>query len=178
MSAAVTGKPAWGPTSPTITPTTTVVHPSQEGTRSLHWGYPWGTWLCWPGEIVPLGPIGYLLHKVTLSRLGDEADICRNRVQESVSSAVSDSLQPHGLQHTRLPCPSPTPGACSNSCPSSWWWHPTRSHPLSSPSPPAFSVSQHQGLFQWVSSLHQVAQELEFQLQHQSFQWIFRTYFL
>ena len=40
-------------------------------------------------------------------------------------SVMSDSLQPHGLQHTRLPCPSPTPGACSNSCPSSWWYHPT-----------------------------------------------------
>ena len=35
-------------------------------------------------------------------------------------SVMSDSLQPHGLQHTRLPCPSPTPGACSNSCPSNW----------------------------------------------------------
>ena len=40
-------------------------------------------------------------------------------------SVVSDSMQPHGLQHTRLPCPSPTPRACSNSCPSSWWCHPT-----------------------------------------------------
>ena len=44
------------------------------------------------------------------------------------------------------------------------------SHPLSSPSPPAFSLSQHQSLFQWVSSLHQVAKVLELQLQHQSFQ--------
>ena len=44
------------------------------------------------------------------------------------------------------------------------------SHPLSSPSLPAFSLSQHQGLFQGVSSLHQVAKVLEFQLQHQSFQ--------
>ena len=46
---------------------------------------------------------------------------------------------------------------------------------LLSPSPPAFNLSQHKGLFQWVSSLHQVARVLEFQLQHQSFQWIFRT---
>ena len=50
------------------------------------------------------------------------------------------------------------------------------SHPLLSPSPPAFNLSQHQGLFQWVSSLNQVAKVLE--LQHQSFQWIFRTDFL
>ena len=79
-------------------------------------------------------------------------------------SVVSNSLWPHGLQHARLPCPSPTPRAYSKSCPS--------------PSPPAFNLSQHQGLFQWVSSLHQVAKGLEFQLQHQSFQWIFRTDFL
>ena len=40
-------------------------------------------------------------------------------------SVMSNSLQPHGLQHNGLPCPSPTPGACSNSCPSSRWCHPT-----------------------------------------------------
>ena len=40
-------------------------------------------------------------------------------------SVVSDSLHPHGLQHTRVPCPSPSPGVCSNSCPLSWWYHPT-----------------------------------------------------
>jgi len=45
---------------------------------------------------------------------------------------------------------------------------------LSSPSPPALNLSQHQGLFQWASSLHQVAKVLELQLQHQPFQWIFR----
>ena len=52
------------------------------------------------------------------------------------------------------------------------------SHPLSSPSPLALSFSQHQGLFKWVSSSHQVAKVLEFQLQHQSFQWTPRTYLL
>ena len=52
------------------------------------------------------------------------------------------------------------------------------SHPLSFPSSSAFKLSQHQGLFQWVSSLHQVAKVLEFQLQHQFFQWIFITDFL
>ena len=49
------------------------------------------------------------------------------------------------------------------------------SHPLSSPFPPALNLSQHQGLFKWVSSSHQVAKVLEFQLQHQSFQWTPRT---
>ena len=63
------------------------------------------------------------------------------------SSVVSDSLWPHGLQHTRPPCPSPTPGVYSNSCPLSQWCHPTTSSsviPLSS-----FNLSQYQGLFKW-----------------------------
>ena len=54
-------------------------------------------------------------------------------VSQFSRSVVSDSLPPHGLQHTRLPCLSPTPRACSNSCPSSWWSHATVSsscHPL------------------------------------------------
>ena len=49
---------------------------------------------------------------------------------------------------------------------------------LSSPSPPAFNLAQHQDLFQWISFSYQVARVLELQLQHQSFQWIFRTHFL
>ena len=49
------------------------------------------------------------------------------------------------------------------------------SHPLSSPSPPAFNRSQHRGFFRWVSSSHEVAKVLEFQLQHQCFQWTPRT---
>ena len=52
------------------------------------------------------------------------------------------------------------------------------SHPLSSPSPPAFNRSQHRGLFQWVSSSQQLAKVLEFQLLHQAFQWLFRNDFL
>ena len=157
-------------------------------------------------------------------------------VSQFSHSVVSNSWWPHGLQHSRLPCSSPTPGVCSDSCPLSQWCHPTiscsvlftlhdghdvilqlssvaqscptlcnlrdcstpgfpvhhqlpepaqihvhwvgdasqPSHPLSSPSP-AFNLSQHQGLFKWVSSLHQVAKGLELQLQHQSFQWLFRT---
>ena len=92
-------------------------------------------------------------------------------------SVVSNSLQPHGRQHARPPCPQAAPEVHPNSCPLSQWCHPT-SHPLSSPSPPAFNLSQHQGLFKWVSSSHQVAKVLEFQLQHQSFQWTPRTDFL
>ena len=76
-------------------------------------------------------------------------------------SVVSDSLWPHGLQHARILCLSPTPRVYSNSCPlSSDAIKP--SHPLSSASPPAFNLSQHQGLFQGVSSSHQVAKYWSF----------------
>ena len=67
------------------------------------------------------------------------------------SVAQSDSLGPHGLQHTRLPCPLPTPGACSNSCQLSQWCHPTISSSVVSFSP-ALNLSHYQGLFKWVSS--------------------------
>ena len=90
---------------------------------------------------------------------------------------MSNSLRPHGLQHARLPCPSPIPRDYSDSCPlSNDAIQPF--HPLLSPYPPTFNLTQHQSLFKWVSSLHQVAKILEFQLQRQSFQWIFRTDFL
>ena len=92
-------------------------------------------------------------------------------------SVMSDSLWPHRLQHTRPPCPSPTPRVYSNSCPLSWWCHPT----IASSVIPFTSCLQSfpaSGSFQWVSSSHKVGKVLEFQLQHQSFQWIFRTDFL
>ena len=91
-------------------------------------------------------------------------------------SLMSNSLQPHGLQHSRLPRLSPTPEAHSNSCPSCRWCHPTISYSVINFSSP-FNLSQNRGLFQWVSSLYHMAKVLEFQLHHQSFQWIFRTYF-
>ena len=87
-----------------------------------------------------------------------------------------DCLQSHGLWRVRLLCPSLSPRVSSNSCPLSQWCYLTIS--LLSPSPPALNLSQHQGLFQWVGSLHQVAEVLQFQLQHHSFQWIFRVDFL
>ena len=92
-------------------------------------------------------------------------------------SVVSDSLRPHGLQHARLPCFSPTPGACSNSCPSSQWCHPTISSSvlLFSSCLQSFPAS---GSFPLSQFFAQVAKVLELQLQHQSFQWIFRNDFL
>ena len=58
-------------------------------------------------------------------------------------SVVSDSLLPHGLQHTKLPCPSLSPGVCSKSCPLIWWYHPTISSfvTLFSSCPQYFSAS-------------------------------------
>ena len=89
-------------------------------------------------------------------------------------SVVSSSLRPHEPQHIRPPCPSPTLRLYPNPCPLSQWSHPT----ISSSVVPFTSwtqYSQNQGLFKWVISLHQVAKVLEFQLQHQSFQWTPRT---
>ena len=84
-------------------------------------------------------------------------------------SVVSDPLRPRESQHTRPPCPSPTPRVHSDSRPSSQWCHPAISSsviPFSSCPHP----SQHHSLFQWVNSSHKVAKVLEFQLQHHSFQ--------
>ena len=63
--------------------------------------------------------------------------------------AMSDFLRPQGLQHARLLCPQPSPRVCPNSCLLSWWCYPTISS--ATPSPFAFNLSQHQGLFQWVT---------------------------
>ena len=74
-------------------------------------------------------------------------------------SFMSDSSQSHGMQHATPPCPSPTFGVYSNSSPLSWWCHPTISSsvvPFSS----CLQISQHQGLFQWVSSSHQNGQSI------------------
>ena len=89
-------------------------------------------------------------------------------------SVLSNSLQPHGQQHPDHHQLTELVQAHIHRVGDSI----QKSHPLSSPSPPALNLSQHQGLFKWISSSHQVAKVLEFQLQHQSFQWIFRTDFL
>ena len=92
-------------------------------------------------------------------------------------SVVSDSLQPHRLQHARPPCPSPTPEVYPNSCPLSWWCHPA----ISSSVVPFSSCLQSvpaSGSFQMSKLFALGGQVLEFQLQYQSFQWIFRPDFL
>ena len=90
----------------------------------------------------------YEVNKLNLSSLN--ADREKSYSDQISHSVVSNSLRPHGLQHTRLPCPSLTPRACSDSCPSSWWCHPTISSsviPFSSclqsfPASGSFPVSQ------------------------------------
>ena len=90
-------------------------------------------------------------------------------VSQFSSSVMSDSLRLHEPQHARPPCPSPTPRVHPNPF--------QRCHSVISSSviPSCLNLSQHQSLFQWVSSSHQVAKILEFQLQHQSFQGTPRT---
>ena len=85
------------------------------------------------------------------------------------STVVSDSFQPHGLQHTMPPCPSPTPRIYPNSCPLNQLCHPTISSSVI-PFSYCLQSSSASGSFQMVSSSHQMAKVLEFQLQHQSFQ--------
>ena len=85
-------------------------------------------------------------------------------------SVMSDSLWPHGRQHTRPPCPSPTPRAYSNLCPWSRWCHPT----ISSSVIPFFSHLQYfpaSGSFQMSQLFALGDQILEYRLQHQSFQY-------
>ena len=74
-------------------------------------------------------------------------------------SVMSHFLWPHGLQHARIPCPLLSPRVCSDSCPLNWWCHTTFSSSFATFSL-ALSFSQHPGLFQWVSSLHQMGKVL------------------
>ena len=94
-------------------------------------------------------------------------------------SVVSNSLQLHRQQHSRLPCPLPSPRVCSNSYPLSWGCHPAISSSVI-PSLPAFNLSQHE-VFSNVSALHiswSKYWSFSINIQHRSFQWIFRIDFL
>ena len=131
--------------------------------------------LAWriPGTGKPGGLLSMGSHRVG----HNWSDLAAAAAVQFSRSVVSHSLQSRGQQHPRLPCPSPTPDFTQTHV--HWVGVAIQpSHPLSSSSPPALNLFHHQGLFKWVSSSHQVAKVLEFQLQHQSFQWIFRTDFL
>ena len=103
-----------------------------------------------------LWKVGLPLHPTACGILADEgSNPCRPHWQADSlllklsHSIASDFLRPHGLQHARLPCPSPIPRACSNSCPSSHWCHPTMSSPVD-----LFSCLQSSPLFSSKSDLH------------------------
>ena len=131
-----------------------------------------------PGSKFSLVDGVQLLQNVCLELgFASEFWLCIIGCRISSAAQLCPTLRSHGLQHARPLCPSPTPQACSNSNPLSRWCHPT----ISSSVIPFSSCLQSfpaLGLFQWISSLHQVAKLLEFQIQHQSFQWTFRTHFL
>ena len=91
------------------------------------------------------------------------------------SLSMSDSLQPHGLQHARLSCTSPAPGACLNSCSLSQWCHPTIS---SSVSPFSFCLQSFPASGSFPVSQFFTSGSQSIELQHSSFQWIFRVDFL
>ena len=117
-------------------------------------------------------------HKITQKWvIVDSVFKCIKHSVQFSCSVVSNSLWPHDCSMPGLPVHHQLPEFTQTHV------HQVGdaiqpSHPLLSPSPPALNLSQHQGLFNWVSSLHQVAKVLELQLQHQSFQWIFRPDFL
>ena len=93
----------------------------------------------------------------------------KNFLREFLGGFVVVQLLSHVQLFANLPWPSPSPGAQTHV---HWVSNAIQtSHPLSSPSPPAFNIPQHQDLFQWIDSSYQVAKVLELQLQHQAFQW-------
>ena len=125
----------------------------------------------------------YLLHVVNLTSVRSSQLLGPSNHHNTLEfykfgfshSVTFNSLQPYGLQDARFPCSSPTPRACSNSCPLSWWYHPTISSsviPFSS----CLQPSPASGCFLVSHFFESVAKVLEHQ--HQSFQWVFRTDFL
>ena len=133
-------------------------------------------WNLWPLDFFQFTPLDMGMYILGLSyHYALEADNLLSGFTGSLlllfsGSVMSNALQPHGMQHARLPCPSLCHGVCSNTCPLSWWCHPTISTSVTLFSS-CLKLFQHQGLFQWVGSLHSMAKVLELRLQHQSFQW-------
>ena len=158
---------------------------------TYHWTDQWTDWTLWPQEPQHVRlPCPSLSHEVC----SNSYPLCQWRHPAIPSSVTPFSSCPYQLQFSSVAqsCPTlcdpmnrSTPGLpVHHQLPESTQTHVHRvgdaiqlSHPLSSPSPPALILSQnqHQSLFQWVNSLHEVAKVLEFQLQHQSFQWTPKT---
>ena len=123
---------------------------ASEPQKGLHWGS-WTKSFTSRQQRLPLLAGGWGVNQMT-----NTATPCSAVIQ----SVMSNSLQPRGLQHNRLPCP-PSPRLAQTRV--HWVGDAIQpSHPLLSPSPPTFDLSQHQGLFQWVSSSHHVAKVWSF----------------
>ena len=133
----------------------------------------------WVIAIVGLWDFRLLITKISYLSQNSVRNSIRGRFSSVhfSRSVVSDSLRPHESQHTRPPGHHRLLEFTQTHV--HWVSDAIQpSHPLSSLSPPAPNPSQHQGLFQWVSSSHEVAKLQEFSRQPQSFQWIFRIDFL
>ena len=144
------------------------------GSKNLHWGRKKGT--RWQLTLYNAFTAEHQNGNALITSSDDTGIHSQSSVRFS-HSVMSDSLKPHGLRMPSFPVYCQLLQLAQT--------HVHRvgdaiqpSHPLPSLSLPAPNLSQHQGLFKWVSSSHQVAKVLEFQLQPQSFQWIFRTDFL
>ena len=128
-----------------------VATPSSRGSIPTQWLNP--SLLCLLHWQVSSLPLSQMRTHLTFVKYVKSTNISIILSVQFSFSVVSDSLLPHEPQHARPPCPSPTPGVYPNTCPSSRWCHPAISSSVV-PSPPALNLSQHQGLFKWVSCSH------------------------
>ena len=184
------------PSNPLLSPSPSALNPSQNQSLPMSQLFAWG------GQSTGVSALASVLPKSTqdwsplestgwnslqskgFSRVFSDTTVQKHQFFGTQLSSQSNSQWPHGLQPTRLLRPWDFPGKRTvhhqllefTQTHVHWVGDAIQaSHPLSSPSLPAFNLSQQQGLFKWVSSSHQVAKVLEFQLQHQSFQWTLRT---
>ena len=122
---------------------------------------------------------GFLTYFISLHLHNQILQMKKSKGFNSVQFSRVRLFATHGLQHARFPCPSPTPRACSNSCPLSQWCHPTIPSSVCSPLLLLLLIFPSIRAFSNESVLHIRCwcEVLEFQPQHQSFQWTFRTDF-
>ena len=115
----------------------------------------------------------YVLYKKHLTTPTSYMNACVSTICCcSITKSCPILHNPMDYKCARLPCPSSSPWVCQSSCPLHQWCHPVISFSVALFS---FNLPQHQGLFQLISSLHQVVKVLELQLQHESFQWVFKV---
>ena len=145
---------------------------------SEHQSFPMSQLFAWGGQCTGVSALASFLPKKSQGWSPSEWTGWISLQSKWLSVTQScPTLWLHGLQQARLPCLSPSPRVCSNSCLLSWWYHPTISSSII-PFSSCLQFFPSSGLFQWVGSSHQMDKALEPQFQHQSFQWVFRVNFL